>query len=127
VPTLIGYFPSPLGERYTEAMKRHPLRREIIATDLANATINRTGSVFIHRMQEETGASGPEIVAHANDLDKIASGQVRGRRIPNGELTDASAVDADRSATNCNSVFAFANGSLCAQCDDLEWAIGATF
>ncbi|MBK6637961.1 MAG: NAD-glutamate dehydrogenase [Rhodocyclaceae bacterium] len=62
LPTLIGYFPAPLGERYAEAMKRHPLRREIIATDLANATINRTGSVFIHRMQEETGATGPEVV-----------------------------------------------------------------
>jgi glutamate dehydrogenase len=62
IPTLVNYFPSDLRERFAEAMKRHPLRREIIATVLANATINRTGSVFIHRMREETGASAPEIV-----------------------------------------------------------------
>ena len=62
VPTLTGYFPRVLGVRYSEAMKRHPLRREIIATVLANGTVNRSGSVFIHRMREETGASGPEVV-----------------------------------------------------------------
>lgn len=62
VPTLVEYFPTPLRKRFAAAMLRHPLRREIIATELANATINRTGSVFINRMCEETGATGPEIV-----------------------------------------------------------------
>ena len=60
--TLIEYFPTPLRARFAEAMQRHPLRREIIATELANATINRNGSVFIHRMREETGAGGPDVV-----------------------------------------------------------------
>ena len=43
-------------------MPRHPLKREIIATEIANGTINRTGSVFVHRMREETGATAAEVV-----------------------------------------------------------------
>jgi glutamate dehydrogenase len=58
---LVGYFPAELAKRYAAVMPRHPLKREIIATVVANAMINRTGSVFVHRMQEETGASPDEV------------------------------------------------------------------
>jgi glutamate dehydrogenase len=58
---LVGYFPTPLQERYKDVMARHPLKREIIATVVANTMINRTGSVFVHRMQEETGAKPHEV------------------------------------------------------------------
>ncbi len=60
--TLRAYFPRLLGERYAALMPRHPLRREIVATVVANAMINRTGSVFVHRMQEETGAGVEDVV-----------------------------------------------------------------
>ncbi len=59
---LISYFPTPLQTRFADIMPNHPLKREIIATEVANSTINRTGSVFVSRMREETGASAPEIV-----------------------------------------------------------------
>jgi glutamate dehydrogenase len=42
-------------------MPRHPLKREIIATVVANTMINRTGSVFVHRMMEETGATPEDV------------------------------------------------------------------
>jgi glutamate dehydrogenase len=58
---LVEYFPPLLRARYAEAMPRHALKREIIATVVANTMINRTGSVFVHRMQEETGASPDEV------------------------------------------------------------------
>jgi glutamate dehydrogenase len=58
---LTGYFPAALARRHADVMPRHPLRREIIATVVANAMINRTGSVFVHRMQEETGATPDEV------------------------------------------------------------------
>ena len=61
---LVGYFPVMLQKRYAAVMPRHPLRRDIVATVLANSMINRTGSVFVHRMQEETGAT-PEDVTRA--------------------------------------------------------------
>jgi glutamate dehydrogenase len=59
--TLVEYFPPRLRARYPDFMKRHALRHEIIATVLANTMINRTGSVFVHRMQEETGAVPEEV------------------------------------------------------------------
>ncbi|HQW37365.1 MAG TPA: NAD-glutamate dehydrogenase [Usitatibacteraceae bacterium] len=58
---LPGYFPAELTRRYAAVMPRHPLKREIVATVVANAMINRTGSVFVHRMQEETGATPDEV------------------------------------------------------------------
>ena len=59
---LITYFPTALQQKYTGVMQTHPLKREIIATVVANSTINRTGSVFVHRMREETGGTAPEVV-----------------------------------------------------------------
>ena len=59
---LVTYFPTALQNRFADVMPRHPLKREIIATEIANSTINRTGSVFVHRMKEETGATAAEVV-----------------------------------------------------------------
>ncbi len=59
--TLVGYFPELLRGKYAEVMPRHPLKREIIATVVANTMLNRAGSIFVHRMIEETGASPEEV------------------------------------------------------------------
>ena len=59
---LVRYFPAPLRERYREQMERHPLKREIIATHVTNEMINRAGSTYVYRMQEETGARTPDVV-----------------------------------------------------------------
>ena len=53
------YFPDPLGERYREQMRVHRLRREIIATVVANQLVDRGGTTFAFRLTEETGASSP--------------------------------------------------------------------
>ena len=58
---LAGYFPEQIRRRYAAVLGRHPLSREIVATVVANTMINRTGSVFVHRMQEETGATPDEV------------------------------------------------------------------
>jgi glutamate dehydrogenase len=58
---LVGYFPQLLQKKHAELMPRHPLKREIVATVVTNTMVNRTGSIFVHRMQEETGASTEEI------------------------------------------------------------------
>jgi glutamate dehydrogenase len=50
------YFPGPLRRRYAGYMREHPLAREIIATLTTNSLINRMGSVFAFRMQDEAGA-----------------------------------------------------------------------
>ncbi|HET7649858.1 MAG TPA: NAD-glutamate dehydrogenase [Gammaproteobacteria bacterium] len=61
---LENYFPSALRKRYKELMPKHRLRREIICTAITNSIVNRMGSTFTQRMQEETGV-GVSSVARA--------------------------------------------------------------
>ena len=58
---LVRYFPQALQQRYADNMQRHRLRREIIATSITNSTVNRMGSTFVMRMQEDTGESPGQI------------------------------------------------------------------
>jgi glutamate dehydrogenase len=56
------YFPDALGSRFREAIYRHPLCREIIATHVCNSMVNRVGSTFVHQLMEETGARPSDVV-----------------------------------------------------------------
>jgi glutamate dehydrogenase len=55
--TLRAYFPRQLRERFDAELDTHPLRREIIATVVANDIINLGGITFAFRVMEETSAS----------------------------------------------------------------------
>jgi len=55
------YLPAKLRDPFQEQVRRHPLRREIIATHVTNSMVNRVGSTFVHRLGEETGAAAPDI------------------------------------------------------------------
>ncbi|GGI73156.1 NAD-glutamate dehydrogenase [Pseudarthrobacter scleromae] len=55
--TLRAYFPAQLRERFDAELDTHPLRREIIATVVANDIINLGGITFAFRVMEETSAS----------------------------------------------------------------------
>lgn len=57
---LAGYFPEPLRERYRSRMDDHPLAREIIVTRVVNEVVAGSGTTFVFRMNEETGASAPD-------------------------------------------------------------------
>ncbi len=61
---LLAYFPPPMRDRFAEEIAHHPLRREIIATSLANDIINSGGPTFTVRLAEETGST-PEDIAYA--------------------------------------------------------------
>jgi glutamate dehydrogenase len=56
------YFPKAVQKRYPEAIEQHRLRREIVATQLTNAIINRCGPGIIVRLQGRTGRSVADIV-----------------------------------------------------------------
>jgi glutamate dehydrogenase len=58
---LLRYFPKPLQEKYAADMQQHRLRREIIATMVTNSMVNRMGSTFLLRMQEDTGETPAQI------------------------------------------------------------------
>jgi glutamate dehydrogenase len=55
------YFPRPLRKDHGDAIGRHRLRREIIATSVTNSMINRAGIVFANDMRERTNASSADI------------------------------------------------------------------
>lgn len=50
-------FPPQIQQRFGEAMKRHRLAREIVATQVANDMINTMGITFAQRLMESTGAA----------------------------------------------------------------------
>ena len=58
---LDGYFPAPLQARFTDRMEAHPLRREIITTSAVNEMTDMSGTTFMFRLIEETGASVPDL------------------------------------------------------------------
>ena len=68
---LIGYFPPALRKAYREQIRKHRLRREIIATVVTNSLINRMGATFVHVMKERTGLSSP-IIARAYAITRGA-------------------------------------------------------
>jgi glutamate dehydrogenase len=57
------YFPQLLRERFPDAIAAHKLRREIIATQVSNAIVNRAGPAAATRLAEETRADAPTIAA----------------------------------------------------------------
>jgi glutamate dehydrogenase len=54
-------------KRFAARLKRHRLRREIIATPITNSLINRMGPVFPVRAQDDTGAD-PAAIARAYSI-----------------------------------------------------------
>jgi glutamate dehydrogenase len=60
---LIDYFPTPLRQKFSGGMGEHRLHREIITTSVVNDMVDRSGITFAFRLNEETGASTPEITA----------------------------------------------------------------
>ncbi len=61
---VVKYFPRPLRKRFRAQIVDHPLKKEIIATIVANSVVNRVGITFVHDLVEETGES-VEAVARA--------------------------------------------------------------
>lgn len=60
-PMIREMFPPQLVERFGEALAHHQLRREIIATRVANDLVNHMGMTFVERLQQSTGAPIPAI------------------------------------------------------------------
>ena len=60
--TLAQYFPARMRKSNAADIASHRLRREIIATVLANEAINRGGPGFVVSMMDATAAAAPDVV-----------------------------------------------------------------
>ncbi len=70
---LYRYFPNTLADAHADTISGHRLRREVIATVLANAMINRGGPSFVLDMSNATSADAG-MVASAYALARDAYG-----------------------------------------------------
>ncbi len=59
---LKAYFPKVLSEKFADAIDCHPLKREIIATYVANTVVNRSGATFVNFLAAEAVASTADVV-----------------------------------------------------------------
>ncbi|HEX6874314.1 MAG TPA: NAD-glutamate dehydrogenase domain-containing protein, partial [Nocardioidaceae bacterium] len=66
---LFGYFPTKMRQHYRQQMDEHPLRREIIVTQIVNDLVNGAGMTYFHRLSGETGSTSAEI-SRANFLSR---------------------------------------------------------
>ena len=60
---LIGRFPAPMRTAFASEIKGHRLRREMIATSLANRIVNRLGLIHPFELAEEEGVGFAEVAA----------------------------------------------------------------
>src|SRR5262245_31661590 len=58
---LKAYFPTPMREQFDGQIEAHPLRREIIVTQVVNDLVNGAGMTFWPRLADETGATGADL------------------------------------------------------------------
>ncbi|MBB3041273.1 NAD-glutamate dehydrogenase domain-containing protein [Nocardioides soli] len=76
---LRAYFPTQVREGFEEQVRRHPLRREIIVTQVVNDLVNGAGITYWPRLAGETGASAGELT-RANFVAREIFGSLDLRR-----------------------------------------------
>ncbi|NNF63204.1 MAG: NAD-glutamate dehydrogenase [Acidimicrobiia bacterium] len=59
---VVDYFPPKVAARFGHLVPSHPLRRELVATIVANRVVNSKGVTFVTRLMAETGAAAATIV-----------------------------------------------------------------
>ena len=62
VRDLLAYFPGSLTQRYGAQLEQHRLKREIVATILCNALVNRMGAGFAQLWAEDHGLMRAEVL-----------------------------------------------------------------
>jgi glutamate dehydrogenase len=60
---LIAMFPPAMQKNFVPAIRGHRLRRELVATDLANRMVNRLGLVHAFELAEEEGVGLSDVAA----------------------------------------------------------------
>ncbi|HJQ83145.1 MAG TPA: NAD-glutamate dehydrogenase domain-containing protein, partial [Candidatus Binatia bacterium] len=86
-PFLVGYFPPAVVERFGDAVRAHPLRRAIVATELANTVADELGATFVFRVTRDTGATVPDAMRAWAIAWAVADGPRLAAAIAGGALT----------------------------------------
>ena len=58
---LSDYFPAALRKKFDAEIRKHRLKREIVATAIANGVVNRLGATFVKSKMDSTSASAADV------------------------------------------------------------------
>src|SRR5881392_1512139 len=83
-PYRVGYFPAVVAERFPEAVRTHPLGREIVAIELANTLVDEMGATFVLRVTRDTGTAVAEAARAWTIAWAVAGGATLARAIADG-------------------------------------------
>ncbi len=89
---LVTYFPNAVLDHCRDLLPAHPLRREIISTQLVNRLVNRMGTTFVLQLGDETGSSAAEVAAAWYAASSVLDSEVLWHAVEALDLTiDATA------------------------------------
>lgn len=74
---LAAYFPGCLSRTFAHLLWDHPLRRELIATIVANDIVNSQGPTFVSRMVARSGAEAAAVISAYHSAREVVGGVER--------------------------------------------------
>jgi glutamate dehydrogenase len=116
-PDLFAAFPQAMRSAHPDAIRRHRLRNEIVATRVVNRFVNRLGPVVAFDMTEEEGASlGQVVVAflvaeRLLDLDKLWM-QIERADLPENVRVELFAIAARSVHSHLSDILRSAGGEM---------------
>ncbi|WP_066552434.1 NAD-glutamate dehydrogenase domain-containing protein [Croceicoccus bisphenolivorans] len=84
--SLVGSFPAEMQGKFRKYIEGHRLRREIIATEVANRVVNRLGMVLPFELAEEEGALLCDVAGAFITVDLLFDLGSLWQRIENGKM-----------------------------------------
>ncbi|MEP0189498.1 MAG: NAD-glutamate dehydrogenase domain-containing protein [Erythrobacter sp.] len=92
--TLIGMFPAPMREPFGAQIRQHRLRRQLLATEIANRIINRLGPIIPFEIAEEEGVEPATIAKAFVAADQLLDMGAIWREIESAQISEAARVEA---------------------------------
>nr|WP_298931966.1 NAD-glutamate dehydrogenase domain-containing protein [uncultured Erythrobacter sp.] len=87
--SLIALFPAPMRKSYTDQIKSHRLRRELVATDLSNRIVNRLGLVHAFELAEEEGVGLSDVAAAFVVVERLYGLAALWEELDNAKMSEA--------------------------------------
>ena len=84
---LVNYFPAALLASGRGLLPTHPLKRDIITTQLVNCLVNRMGTTFVMQVSDETGASSAQVAGAWYAASSVLDAEARWRALEALDLT----------------------------------------
>ncbi len=90
--TLVGMFPEPMREPFGTQIREHRLRRELLATEIANRIINRLGPIIPFEIAEEEGVEPATLAKAFIAADQLLDMGAIWRDIEQAEINETARI-----------------------------------